>query len=568
MFNTDDLYRILSRIDGAGYKAYKEIQQSYLCEHDILHIDHVQGDPYAAPSRLRFSVSINQAGFPAYLFEGVRKIALEDILTRVVNKNIKMLEKRHRGTGKSGLISIDCGGQEVMRRTAVRIKADHVEARMSLGLPADGRRIRGREACELINDVIYVARKSLYFEHLDEKVLREFVYLFEDQENIREQLRNMGLVAFVGNGSILPRRSGNSSLPMDDSKCVKFISPSEMEVKINTIHHGQLKGMGVPAGITLITGGGYHGKSTLLKALEQGVYNHIGGDGREWVITSEDAVKIRAEDGRSVRKVNIRYFIDNLPFGQDTESFSTVNASGSTSQAANIIEAIEAGSRLLLLDEDTSATNFMIRDARMQELISSDKEPITPFVDRILPLYKDKGISTILVIGGAGDYLDVATRVIMMDSYRVYDCTVRAKEIAKAIRTGRKKEGRGQQTINNDRIVETSSFSMLSQERARVSARGIDEVVLSKEVIDLHAVEQLVDESQTRSIAAALRYMVRYINGRRYIEQLLDMLYRDLEEDMDCISPFRQGQHPGDMAWPRRYEVAAAINRLRTLIIK
>lgn len=569
MLNIGDLSRTLSRIDGAGYKAYKEIQQSYVSEYGILHIDHVQGDPYAAPSRLRFRVPAGQACLPSYLYEGVRRTALEDILARIIYENICQVQRKYKGTGKSGLISIDCGRQEVLSRTAVKITSEFIEARFSLGLPADGRRIRGREAHDLIMEgIISVAEKSLYFKNHDEAVIREFVYLYEDQELIRERLRNMKLLAFVGNEAILPRRSGNSSLPMDRSECVRFNSPPEMEVEMDTLHHGKLRGMGVPEGIVLITGGGYHGKSTLLKALEQGVYNHINGDGREWVITREDAVKIRAEDGRSVQKVNIRYFIDNLPFGQDTSSFSTVNASGSTSQAANIMEAIEAGSNLLLLDEDTSATNFMIRDARMQKLISKDKEPITPFIDRIQPLYEDRGVSTILVVGGAGDYLDVATKVLMLDSYRVYDFTNRARQVAEEIKTGREQERSEQLEFSGKRVIHSESFNMLRQDRARVSARGVDEVLLNKEVIDLHAVEQLVDESQTRAIAAACRYFLRYVDGKKNVSQLLDLLYHDLEAGLDILSPFRQDQHPGDLAMPRRYEIASALNRLRALRVR
>ena len=101
--------------------------------------------------------------------------------------------------------------------------------------------------------------------------------------------------------------------------------------------------MGIRKGITLIVGGGYHGKSTLLKALEAGVYNHIAGDGREFVITDDTAFKLRAEDGRSITGVDISPFIKNLPNKKDTVHFSTEDASGSTSQAANLMEALESG---------------------------------------------------------------------------------------------------------------------------------------------------------------------------------------------------------------------------------
>ena len=195
-----------------------------------------------------------------------------------------------------------------------------------------------------------------------------------------------------------------------------------------------------PRVLTLIVGGGYHGKSTLLQAIERGVYNHIYGDGREWVVTDPTAVKIRAEDGRRIENVDISSFIHNPPLNKNTEEFSTENASGSTSQAANIVEAVEAGTQLILFDEDTSATNFMIRDERMQRLVSNEKEPITPFIDRVRELYEDHNISTIMVMGGSGDYFEVADTVIMMDNYLPEDVTMDAKKIKEELPINRMQE--------------------------------------------------------------------------------------------------------------------------------
>ena len=196
-------------------------------------------------------------------------------------------------------------------------------------------------------------------------------------------------------------------------------------------NNGEITGMGIRKGVTLIVGGGYHGKSTLLNALEYGIYNHIPDDGREFVVTNADAVKIRAEDGRSIQSLNIDPFISNLPFDQDTTEFSTANASGSTSQAANILEALEVGASTLLLDEDTLATNFMIRDIRMKTLIAKEKEPITPFVEHVRSLYEEKGISTVIVMGGSGDYFSLADVVIGMIEYSPHDLTSQAHQIVK-----------------------------------------------------------------------------------------------------------------------------------------
>ncbi len=569
MLRLDDLRQKLTKIDGSGYKAYKSIQGSYDLGGCILFIDHVQADPFAPPSKIRLRVPMEEAAFPEYLYQGARLIALEDKIARITEKKIRFNSSQVKGTGKSGNVYIDAGGQEVLKRSAVKVTFDFVEARIAVGLPAAGRRIKGKEAEQILCvDMPAIAASSLYFKRLDENELKEHVFLYEDQEFIRNKLKQMGLVAFIGNGAVLPRISGNSNLPMPEEQTIKFVSPASMEVEIETLHHGTVKGMGIPEGVTLIVGGGYHGKTTLLKAIERGIYNHIAGDGREWVITVSDAVKIRAEDGRNVEKVDIRYFIDNLPFGQDTKEFSSVNASGSTSQAANIMEAIEIGAELLLLDEDTSATNFMIRDARMQRLVHKNKEPITPFIDRIRPLYEKHGISTILVIGGAGDYLDVADKVIMLDAYQVFDVTKEARFVAEEIKSSRQIETNGEFAGIKSRVISKESFNMLKREKTKVSARGVDSIALGKMTVELNAVEQLVDTSQTRAIAECLRYMTRYIDGKRSLHTIIDLVFRDINRDFEVISPFNPGHHPGDLALPRKYEVASALNRMRSLKIE
>jgi predicted ABC-class ATPase len=322
--------------------------------------------------------------------------------------------------------------------------------------------------------------------------------------------------------------------------------------------------MGIPAGVTLIVGGGYHGKSTLLRAVERGVYNHIPGDGREWVITIPEAVKIRAEDGRRIEKVDISPFIQNLPFGIDTTSFSTEEASGSTSQAANIIEALEMGARLLLIDEDTSATNFMVRDVRMQQLVHKEKEPITPFLDKVRQLYEELGVSSLLVVGGSGDYLDVADTVIMMDEYRPREVTAQAKEICRQYPTMRRPEGGGSFGTIRNRVPLPESFQPLRGGKTKVEAKGLHTIVFGRENILLQHVEQLVDPSQTRAIAAAILYVARKYAGKLTLREAIEQVIRDIDRhglDILSLRPYPAG----DYARFRPLELAAAINRLRTL---
>jgi predicted ABC-class ATPase len=427
----------------------------------------------------------------------------------------------------------------------------------------------------LCREVPEIVRRSLFWSEIPQSECRRFVECVENQEAIRAQLRERRLVAFVADGAILPRRSGVSELPLE--RAIPFRSPESLRVTValpNPISHGglvreTLTGMGIPEGVTLIVGGGYHGKSTLLRALERCVYPHVPGDGREYVVTREDAVTIRAEDGRRIERVDLTPFIGELPYGQRTDDFSTENASGSTSQAANILEALEAGSRLLLIDEDTSATNFMIRDARMQALVAKELEPITPFVDRVRELYERFGVSTILVMGGSGDYLDVADTVILMREYMPEDVTEEARRIARAFPTERRREV----ARPIERVVERIPLAeSLDPSRGRrevkIEAKAVDLLLFGETAIDLRAVEQIVDLSQTRAIGYALHCAAeRLMDGRRTVREVLDELDQLLDrEGLDVLDPFRRGEeHPGNFARPRRYEIAAALNRLRTV---
>jgi predicted ABC-class ATPase len=562
----DSLRSILNRIDGRGYKAYKDIAGHYKFENFTLYIDYVQGDPFAAPSRIRIRVPHKIAGFAEDLYNNdIRKTALEDYLTRQVYKQIGMICKNNRGTGKSGRISVQRCGQEILKRTSVVIAPDFIEARLTIGLPAAGRIILARQAEEMLFDELpEIIERSIHYNNLDKHRVQNHVLVCEDQHHLRQQLEEYNLVSFIANGSILPRESGVSDKPLRDN-VKKFVSPPSLEIEISLPNRGAIRGMGIPKGVTLIVGGGYHGKSTLLRAIERGVYNHIPGDGREYIATVPSGVKVRAEDGRRIEQVDISPFISNLPNNEDTSKFSTDNASGSTSQAANIMEALEVESKLLLLDEDTSATNFMIRDARMQKLVRDDKEPITPFIDRIRQIYEKLGVSTILVLGGSGDYFDVADRVIMMDNYVPRDVTLLAKEITQQIPVLRQAQAQGYNFRITHRIPIPQSLS-LEGRKTKVKARGVDTIQYGLTNLELDYVEQLIDINQTQAVALIIQYALKkYIDGHRTLNSVIDNILEDIEvSGLDIISPFN-GQHPGEYALPRKQEIAAAFNRLRVL---
>lgn len=564
MQQEEDLRRELLRIDGRGYKAYKDIRGSYRFPDFLLLIDHVQGDPFAEPSRMRVQVPAAVAGFPQWSRTNrIRTVALADFLCRTFHRAIGDVGVRRRGSGKSGLMTIAAPVQEVLERSAVVITPGDVEARFRVGLPAQGRRVLGRQAVELLlEDVPDIVRAALRFDALDPSALRRHVESVEDQQALRDALADRRLIAFVADGSVLPRRSGIDPRPLT-GRVVAFESPDSLRVEIPVPNRKPVRGLGVPEGVTLIVGGGYHGKSTLLAALELGIYDHVPGDGRELVVARPDAVKIRAEDGRRVEQVDISPFINNLPFQTDTTAFSTDNASGSTSQAANIIEALELGARLLLMDEDTSATNFMIRDHRMQELVAKDKEPITPFIDKVRQLHRERRVSSVIVVGGVGDYFDVADTVIMMDEYRPREVTDAARRVAERYRKLRRHEGGAAFGTVRERVPVADSLDARRGRRdVKIDVKELRMIVFGNWRIDLSAVEQLVDVAQTRTIAKALLFLKRAFDGQITLAQGVDGLEAAWREHgPDLLA----GGLDGGLAVVRRFEIGAALNRLRSL---
>ena len=601
--SSNELRTQLRSIDHKGYPAYKSLAGSYQFGSYVLVIDHVQGDPFASPSSLHVEVPHKNAGFPAAYYErDCSRIALQDYLTRRLAEQFEDYNFKAKGSGKSGLLSITRCGQEVLERSACQITKEGIIARFHVGFPAFGRTINAGELEKILFDFLpRSVESSLFYRRLDERKVMEAVWLSEDQEALRGILAKEKLVAFVANGSVLPRKSGISDLPLKDA--VAFHSPKSMERTFTLPHKGEIAGMAIAEGITLIVGGGYHGKSTLLEALQTGVYDHIAGDGREYVVTDSTAVKLRAEDGRSIRNVNISMFINDLPNGKDTTCFSTPDASGSTSQAAGVLEAVEAGTGLLLIDEDTSATNFMVRDDFMQQVISREKEPITPFLERAVNLYEKAGVSTILVAGSSGAFFYIADKILQMDCYRPVDITDRVKAMciehkapriqapdfrvpefgrklpgkagdvrAAGMRGDARAAGRGRQQSGSEADGgggrqyggegDRGRGRDNRHEHMKVKTFGRDSFSLEKETVDIRYVEQLADSEQTNALAHMMRYGLEQLSGRnmtltQVVDQICDILKKQGWE------PFCTSYVPCGLAKPRRQELFACFNRFR-----
>lgn len=580
MKNSEELRQQLRSINRKSYPAYKGLKGLYHFGNYILSIDHVQGDPFASPSHVSIQISHRDTGFPVeYYKDTLTGTTLCDYLTRQFEKQVSQYSFRAKGSGKSGLLTASHCGQEILSRTACEITEKGITARFFVGFPANGRTINATELEKILFDFLPVCiQKSFFYSSLNAKELQNYIELAEDQEFIRQTLPAKNLCAFIADGSILPRESGISSRPMKAS--VPFTSPDSLRISINLPHKGKITGMGIPKGITLIVGGGYHGKSTLLNALELGVYNHIPGDGREYVITDATAVKLRSEDGRFIKDVDISMFINDLPNKKDTRCFSTLDASGSTSQAAGIVESMEAGSHLFLLDEDTSATNFMVRDAFMQQVIQREKEPITPFLERAEDFYKKAGISTILVAGSSGAFFHIADTIIQMDNYVPKDITASVKKLCSQYplpavsvtdfqlphshRIMSRPAESSKRLIHNSRGNHSDSGAA-KPERLKTRISGTDGFSLGRQEIDLRYTEQLIDAEQTAALGLLLKYAVEHLaDGRRTLPEIVQFLWKNLS--LHGLSFFTENQKIScGYATPRIQEIYACLNRYRGL---
>lgn len=493
---------------------------------------------------------------------------MEDYLIRRFHKQADKFCFQAKGSGKSGIITVSRCGQEIIERTACEVTAFNIIIRFEAGFPANGRTINAPELEKILFDFVPVCvEQSLYYDKTPKQELEKIIFLAEDQHFIREEMKKQDIVAFVADGSILPRESGVSDKPLKDG--IPFCSPETMTVTFHLPHKGNLRGMGIKKGITLIVGGGYHGKSTLLKALERGVYDHIAGDGREYVITDETALKLRAEDGRKITNTDISLFVNHLPNGKNTESFCTLDASGSTSQAANIVEGIEAGSKLLLIDEDTSATNFMVRDELMQKIVARDKEPITPFLERAKDLYEKAGISTILVVGSCGSYFYIADKVIQMDSYQAVDITDETKKMignypvpvisAPDFHLPLKK--REIDLSGSSQKRKTYRGNGYVEERLKIKRMGKTAFSIGKENLDLRYVEQLVDEEQTQTLAYLLRYAKEHYGDKKTDIVSVVKALENILSTKGLSGICDKGNVPSGLAMPRVQEIFACFNR-------
>lgn len=621
----NELTSHLHAIDGRSYAAYKAIVGRYRSPLGwVLYIDRIQPDPYAPPTAIRVVLPLALTGADARLTRDDARLTGTDAhltetdshLTgadeRPTGADARLTESDPRPTGaaehltgaaarlttsptravalrdylartlrellKGQAISIAPAGQEILERSSVNLHetwqddfstpafntpGPYLELRLRWSLPAFGREIAGRQAARNLN--LDLARAVAGLDLRESELGAEawkHCQVAEDHAALQEILVERGWVAFLADGANLARRSGVSQLPLEGG--VPLTAPETLAQTVQLPHAGVVRGTAIPAGVTAIAGGGYHGKSTLLNAIARGIYPHIPGDGRELVATVPEAMAVRAADGRAVTGVDLRPFISHLP-GRDADpaQFTTANASGSTSQAASIMESLElwgqTAQAALLLDEDTCATNLLIRDQRMRALVSSEREPITPLVDRIRALHRERGISTLIVMGGSGDYLDVADQVLIMDSYRLVDATAQARQVCDS--QPRVDTSLPDFPLPAQRLPQRPEAKRRGPSRTR--ALGTQRLVLDRHEVDVADVSGLVDEGQALAVAWALRALLeRHFDGRTSLPQALAQVAKRLDDvGLDALGE----AHPAFLVRPRLVDVGAAVNRLRSL---
>lgn len=553
-----DLLKMLHNIDGSSYGAYKRVRGDWDFGSFKVYIDRIQSDPYAPPSAVRVTATPASMSLPdEVLSTPDKRLATADFLARNFGRTLK-------SDRRFSALSIAGTGQEILERSSATVTEERVEIRIQVRMPARGRTVLGHQAAHIFDSDLPAAIDATFDfsrpTYLEELV--EHVHTFEDHRALQGWLEESGNVAFVANAAMLARRSGISQLPMGDA--VPFTAPAELSQTITLPYRGEVTGMAVPQGITVIVGGGYHGKSTLLSAIERGVYAHVPGDGRELVAALPQAMKIRAADGRPVTRVDVSPFINDLPTDADTTRFSTQNASGSTSQAASIIESLQVDAPLLLIDEDTSATNLMIRDSRMRELVAATQEPITPLVDRIGAMCADGDVSVLMVMGGSGAYLDVADKVLQMDRYHCMDVTERAKQVVAEM-----PRERSDLDTFPTLLPRSPKPWRNNTDRPKTKASGLDSISIDRQNIDISDVEQVVDSGQTEAIGWAIRAMLEHhANGRLNVGELADIVEEQINTDgLDALSKYGARKFPAFLVRPRRIDLIAALNRFRTLEI-
>lgn len=566
-----DLFTLLESLDGKLFNDYRKLADRvfYHTRYSIRFV-HIQGSPGAFPASVcHLRLGTAELGITGeYLSSAARRLATADYLLRAFTTGVSTCARQNRGALGSGSFQPLFLPPQVLERNVVTLDKNEVRIAFHISLPGShNNRILGGEAVKMFDLELHGIVRTLEKAVAETIRLQEHCEVVEDMMSLQDRLNHYGLVAFVGDGALLARESGVSEGPLRKG-AIPFQAPDQLAVEVELPNAGRVRGLGLRPGVNVLIGGGFHGKSTLLNALAMGVYPHLPGDGRERVVTHPQAVLVCAEEGRAVTGLDISGFIDTLPGNVDTATFSTQNASGSTSEAAAIVEAVLAGAKLLLIDEDSSATNFLIKDRNMRRLIPEDT--ITPLFDRVQELHEGFGVSTLIVVGGSSEYLGVAKEVVGMREYLPVYMTDQLEnlKLPKPLRP------QTPLALTDRRQVLSENFDPSYHARrldknipVRIKPLRLQERVLEygNEKLDLTRLGALVDPQQVSALGYALLLAGKRLKDERLSpSDLAAMLERLIEEEgLETLS--QAANDTVFLARPRRLELAGAINRLRNL---
>ena len=557
-----EFFQLLSEIDGKDVSEFSRIVGDFDFSRFVLKISRISSESDLSGVLFLVRVPQNVASFPQHLYSTpIRRTALEDLLTRRVAQTVERLARFDDAGVARRRLSIATPGQKILPRSSMVVSDDQVEARLYLQLPSRDGKILGAAAKEIFFDELpQVVNGALIYSNLDEGDVEQFVGLMEDADQIRQTLPTRGLISFVAEGSLLARSAGADT--PDYSRDQGVTVEDKLRVEMEVPNAQTIRGLGISTGITVILGDEYSGRVELMRAIAAGIYNHIPGDGREMVITMPDAVYVAADPGRSIQRVDISPFLARAPQG-DAKNFSTDRADPCASQMASTIESLEVGARALLFDESDSSLAFLARDERLGGI--ADGSSIVSLAARARQLADELGVS--LVIGGAAgaaSFVPVADTVLRIQDHRVTDITLEAKGWNIPSVPPRGDATDFAHIMEKTRWLVASSIDPSSGRLDLfIEAATVDKLGFGHVEVNLKGIAQLADRFQTQTIGLIMDYgRQRYMDEGRPIREILDLVDRDLStEGLECLSRDLRG----DLVRPRRYEIAAALNRLRTL---
>ena len=567
MKDKEDFFNVIKGLEGKPFSEYIKLIGDFDFSRYVLKISRVQDEQDEQPTLLIIRAPQSIANFPAHLFNTpIRRTALEDILTRKIAAQIDSIARYDEDGVSRRSLSIACPGQKILPRSSMVVTEEYVEARIYVDLPSR----QGLTQSDIVRDIFFedlpqIVNSTLIFCNTDENELENFVDLMEDADRVRQILPTRGWVSYLAEGAMLCRL-GHSDLP-DFNRIIPLAIDSDLILEVEVPNTGSVRGIGIPAGITVILGDAYSGRIELMRALASGVYNHIPGDGREMVITVPDAVYVAAEAGRSIQKVDVSPFITELPSSADPKHYTCPQADRTAAQAASTVEAMEVGARVLMFDESESCAEFLGSDSRLAYVSGGSKRNVTPLALRARQIADEMGIS-IVVAGSTSvtEFIPIADTVLRIHDFKIQDVTKQAKQIAITVDTAGTEPAEIGNLLEKGRWVAPSSIDPSTGCRdAKIAAPETHLLEFGRSLIDLSQNAQLADIHQTKTIGRILYYAKnRYLEESRPIREVLDLVDRDLStEGLESLSRDLQG----DLARPRRYEIAAALNRLETLRI-